>query len=166
SVIRFIAGLGLNPEQIVTRINHTFYATNSSSMFVTLFVGTVDLDTMEMSICNAGHNPILLMDPDEGPRYFKAHTNVAAGLVGDFPYQGETVMLKPGTRILLYTDGVTEAENVNQEQYGEQRLLDFAAARPASLTAREWVEALTASIRDFAGKAPQNDDVTIVYIKL
>ena len=166
SVIRFIAGLGLNPEQIVARINHTFYATNSSSMFVTLFVGTVDLDTMEMSICNAGHNPILLMDPEEGPRYFKAHTNVAAGLVEDFPYRGETLKLKPGTRILLYTDGVTEAENAEQHQYGEQRLLDFAAAQSSSLTAREWVDALMSSVRDFAGKAPQNDDVTILYIKL
>ena len=165
SVIRFIAGLGLNPEQIVSRINHTFYATNSSSMFVTLFVGTVDLDTMEMSICNAGHNPILLMDPDEGPRYFKAHTNVAAGLVEDFPYRGETLTLKPGTRILLYTDGVTEAENAEKEQYGEQRLLDFAASQPASLTAREWVDALMGSVKDFAGKAPQNDDITILYIK-
>ena len=106
------------------------------------------------------------MDPEDGPRYYKAHTNVAAGLVEDFPYQGETVTLKPGTRILLYTDGVTEAENSEQEQYGEQRLLDFAATRPASLTAREWVEALTASIRDFAGKAPQNDDITILYIKM
>lgn len=166
SVLRFIAGFGLNPDQIVSRINNTFCASNTSSMFVTLFAAAVDLQTMQMEFCNAGHNPVVILEPGQPARFLKAKTNIAAGLMEDFPYQGETMTLRSGTSLLLYTDGVTEAENSHFEQYGEERLLNFCNNAPAGMKASEFVSALNQSVCDFTGEAAQNDDVTILYIKL
>lgn len=166
SVVRFIAGLGFNPEQVVNRINRTFCASNTSSMFVTLFVATIDLRTLEMEFCNAGHNPIVVLEPGKPARFLHAKTNIAAGLMEDFGYQGETLTLSRGTSLLLYTDGVTEAENIEHEQYGEQRLLDFCNKISSGMTAKEVVTELHQSVRDFADIAPQNDDITILYVKL
>lgn len=166
SVLRFIAGLGLNPAKIVTRINRTFCASNSTSMFVTLFVAAIDLNTWEMEFCNAGHNPIVILEPGKPARFLKAKTNIAAGLMEDFEYEGETIMLGEGASLLLYTDGVTEAENDRHEQYGEERLLDFCNKISSGMTAKEVVTELHQSVRDFADIAPQNDDITILYVKL
>lgn len=166
AAFRFISSMGLRVEEIVNRINNSFSEGNEQGMFVTLFVGKIDLRTLRMEYCNAGHNPIVIVSPSGAASYLKAKPNLAAGLFSDFPYQGESLQLEKGSRLLIYTDGVTEAENRAKEQYGEQRLLDFASSQPGDVPSRVFVAALAERLLGFTDGAEQNDDITMMAIKL
>lgn len=166
SAFRFIAGLGLPVEGVVTKINNAFCDGNDSGMFVTMFVGCINLDTLELQYCNAGHNPILIVGKDGSTHYLHAKSNIAAGLFEDFPYQGETMQLEKGSRLLIYTDGVSEAENRVKNLYGEDRLEQFARNEALDESSEVFINNLTASVKRFTGDNPQNDDITIMSIKL
>lgn len=166
SAFRFIAGLGLPVEGVVTKINNAFCDGNDSGMFVTMFVGRINLDTLELQYCNAGHNPILIIHPDGSTSYLHAKPNIAAGLFEDFPYQGEILQLEKGSRLLIYTDGVSEAENRVKNLYGEDRLENFAQNESLTESSEEFIQNLTASVKSFTGDNPQNDDITIMSIKV
>lgn len=166
SAFRFIAGLGLPVEGVVTKINNAFCDGNDSGMFVTMFVGRINLDTLELQYCNAGHNPILIVDKDGSTHYLHAKPNIAAGLFEDFPYQGETLQLEKGHRLLIYTDGVSEAENRVKNLYGEDRLEQFARNESLTESSEGFLKNLIASVRSFTGDNPQNDDITVMAIKL
>lgn len=166
SSFRFIAGLCLPVDGVVTRINNAFCDGNDSGMFVTMFVGRIDLDTLKMDFCNAGHNPILYVSAAGEPRYLHATPNLAAGLFEDFPYKGESLQLEKGSRLLIYTDGVTEAEDAEKNLYGENRLEDFARAEDVSVDSHDFINDLVADLKAFTKKSPQNDDITIMSIKL
>lgn len=166
SAFRFIAGLALPVEGVVTKINNAFCDGNDSGMFVTMFVGRINLDTMMMDYCNAGHNPILIIHKDGTSEYLHAKPNLAAGLFEDFPYQGEEMQLEKGSRLLIYTDGVTEAEDHVKNLYGEDRLEAFATNEPADESSETFINNLTASVKKFTGDNPQNDDITIMSIRV
>lgn len=166
SAFRFIAVLEQSVDGIVHQINNAFSDGNDSGMFVTLFAGCIDIDTLQMEYCNAGHNPILIVSPDGSTRYLHAKPNLAAGLLRDFPYQGESMQLAKGTRLLIYTDGVSEAENNQKELYGEDRLERFAQGQSVDESSEQFVNGLTASIREFTRDNPQNDDITVMSIRL
>lgn len=167
-IMRFVAGLGLPINTMLERINDSVCEANSSDMFVTLFVARVDLRTGQMEYCNAGHNPMIVIPPDAEPYFLKAKPNLAIGLMGDFHYEGETLDLKPGTRIIAYTDGVTEAETIQEQgilQFGNDRMLEWANGITPSLDEKDVVESLYQSVKDFAGDNPQNDDIAIMSLK-
>lgn len=166
SAFRFIAGLGLQVEGVVSRINNAFCDGNDSGMFVTMFVGRINLDTLELEYCNAGHNPILIISPDGSVNFLHAKANLAAGLFENFPYTGETLQIEKGSRLLIYTDGVTEAENRAQELYGEARLEDFARNEDMTKSSKQIADDLTADLKKFTKDNAQNDDITIMMIKL
>lgn len=168
-MLRFVVGMGLPLDETLRRINDEFSATNETGMFVTLFVARLDLKTGHMNYCNAGHNPILIIPPDGEPFFLHCKTNIAMGLFGDFAYEAEQIDLKPGTRIIAYTDGVTEAEKADLSQYGEKRLLEWAKAIVATSTEmpqKNIVENLYASVKAYAEGNTQNDDITIVSLQL
>ena len=161
------ADLGLPAKDVVTRINNSVAKNNEANMFVTLFVGCIDLDTKKMELCNAGHNPIIVIPPEEKPYYLKAIPNMAVGVWNGFEYQSESLDLCPGTRLLLYTDGVTEAEKADKEQFGEERLLQFVSTPEfKNLNPEEMVSAVLDAVKNFAGDNEQNDDITIFAIKI
>lgn len=168
-IMRFVAGLGLPIKTMLERINNSVCEANSNGMFVTLFVARVDLRTGRMEYCNAGHNPIVVIPPDEEPYLLKAKSNLAIGLLGDFHYEGESLQLKPGTRIIAYTDGVSEAERVEGQSiqlFGSKRLLDWVKSTDeSSLNEKEVVEQLYYAVKEFAGDNPQNDDIAIMSLK-
>lgn len=166
SAFRFIAGLCLPVDGMVTKINNAFCDGNSSGMFVTMFVGCINLDTLEMDFCNAGHNPILIVDPAGEPKYLHATPNLAAGLFEDFPYKGEKYQLEKGSRLLVYTDGVTEAEDAGKSLYGERRLEAFALEQDPGINSEEFIGNLIADLKTFTAGNPQNDDITIMSIRL
>lgn len=166
SAFRFIAGLGLPVDGVVSKINNAFCDGNDSGMFVTMFVGRINLDTLQMEYCNAGHNPIIVVSPDGTEKFLHAKANLAAGLFEDFPYAGESLQLEKGSHLLIYTDGVTEAENWDHELYGEDRLEEFTRREPMSKSSQEFTDDLTEDIKAFTKGNPQNDDVTIMMIKL
>lgn len=162
----FIAGLNLSVEDVVGKINNSFCNGNSSMMFVTMFVAKINLDTYEMEFCNAGHNPIALKDPDGSARFLNAKPNLAIGLMSDFPFEKETVQLSGGTRLLLYTDGVTEAEEAGKSQYGEDRLMEFVRNIAENDSSKTVIDNLFSSVKGFTGENEQNDDITVLTVKL
>ena len=122
------ADMGLPPDETVGRINALLCKDNDTNMFVTLFVGRLELATGKLDYCNAGHPPIVIIKPDGSSEFLPAKRNIAAGVLEGYHYARETAAFAPGTRLLVYTDGVTEAERKDNVQYGNERLLAFASA--------------------------------------
>ena len=170
-MLRFVVGMGLPLDETLCRLNNSFSESNEMGMFVTLFVARLDLKTGHMDYCNAGHNPILIIPPDGESYFLHCKANIAIGVFGNFAYEAEQIDLKQGTRIIAYTDGVTEAEKADQSQYGEERLIDWAKGmvemcHGASLQEKDIVENLYESVEKFVDGNAQNDDITIVSLKL
>lgn len=162
----FISSLGHSVDDVMGEINNSFCKGNSMMMFVTMFIAKINLETYEMEYCNAGHNPIVVKDPDGSVKYLHTKSNIAIGLVDDFPFQKETLQLGRGTRLLLYTDGVTEAEDADKNQYGEDRLLEFVHSLAADDSSEDVIDKLFSSVKDFTGENAQNDDITVLTVKL
>lgn len=154
-----------NPDEIASRINNAFAENNDGGMFVTLFVAKVNLDTLEMEFCNGGHNPIIVVDPDGSARYIHAKPNIALGLFPDFKFEAEKLQLKKGSRIIAYTDGISEAENKAKELFGDDRLIDFAGALKTEMTSKDVTETLLDKVHEFTAGNEQNDDMTIFTVK-
>ena len=166
SLFHYVSGMSLSTSNIVSCINSSFCSGNDSNMFITLFVGRLDLDTREMVFCNAGHNPIIIISPDGEARYIHAKSNLAAGVYDEFQYEKESIFVEKGSRLLIYTDGVTEAENAAKELFGEQRLLEFAGSQSPDMPSKEFVDKLTETMKAFTLDNEQNDDITILSARV
>ena len=171
AILRFVVESGQPMDETLCRINNSFSETNRTGMFVTLFVARVNLKTGHMDYCNAGHNPILVMPPDAEPYFLKSKPNLAIGMFENFTYEAENIDFKPNTRLIAYTDGVTEAEREDLSQFGSERLMAWAQNKVETLRAmplqeKDIVESLYASVKDFVGANAQNDDITIVSLQL
>ena len=164
AAFRFLSGLGLSIDKMVEKINNTLSARNENNMFVTLFVGKINLTTGEMYYCNAGHNPIVIRHADGHAEYLHAQSNIAVGVFKNFNFEHEVTQLEKGSRLILYTDGVTEAEDVTKAQYGEPHLLDFANKIDNKDSAKDITDHLITEVKNFTGEATQNDDITILTI--
>ena len=164
AAFRFIGALGLPMEEVVSRVNNCLCDGNQNDMFVTLFAGRLDLRAGDMEYCNAGHNPIVVISPDGSASFLRAKPNLAAGLFENFPYESETVHLEKGSRIVLYTDGVTEAERPDKVQFGDDALLEWAGSLNASVSANASTIDLYSRVKSFTRGAEQNDDITIMSI--
>ena len=142
------------------KVNNQLCEGNDEGMFVTAWMGVVTISTGEFEYVNAGHNPQLIRN---GEKYEWIHANpgfVLAGLEG-IPYSSEKIILQHGSRIFLYTDGVTEAQNTAGELFGEERLLT-SLQQHGHLPLKEMLEAVRADIDTFAGEAEQFDDITML----
>lgn len=166
SAFRFIAGMGLSQSEVLSHINNAFCDGNTTNMFVTMFIARLDLETGKMQYCNGGHNPIVIVSPDGKAEFLHAKPNLAAGLFENFPYEDETIVLEKGSRLLIYTDGVSEAENHDKDLYGEDRLIDFVSKEPVNVTSEQFIGDLLNSVREFTAGNDQNDDITMMAIKL
>ena len=149
----------LAPETIATRLNHALTEDNEQGMFVTMFIGLIDLNTGHMEYCNAGHNPPLL-----NGEYMKMEANAPIGLWSDLEYEGEEIDDMHGKTLFVYTDGINEAENANKEQFGDERLQ--ALLKKDLGTARQTSETIHKAVEDFVGEAEPSDDLTKMCIKM
>ncbi len=165
AALRFVGAMGMSMAEVMSKVNDTLSDGNNAELFVTLFIAKLDLGTGEMTYCNAGHNPIVMLPPGGKAEFLRAKPNLAAGLFPGFPYQEESVTIAPGTRLCLYTDGVTEAERADKQQYGEERLLEWMSSQPGDRSAAESVANLLDSLNAFTEGAEQNDDITIMTIR-
>lgn len=159
--------MGLPVEQVIGELNKTAVEGNDTNMFATMFAGCINLETRQMEYCNAGHNHIIVIPPqaEQQPYYLKAQANLALGLFSDFTYQKESLPLESGSKLILYTDGVTEAEDAQQNQYGNERLLATASAPDfRKLDAQDMTNQLYQSVQEFTAGNEQNDDITIVCV--
>ena len=157
------ADLGLPPDETVSRINALLCKDNDACMFVTLFVGRLELANGKLEYCNAGHPPIVVVRPDGSSEFLAAERNLAAGVMEGFGYVRGTAAFTPGTRLLVYTDGVTEAERKDHAQYGDDRLLAFASAH-AKESPADLVDRLIEDIDGFAAGAEQSDDIAALAV--
>jgi sigma-B regulation protein RsbU (phosphoserine phosphatase) len=118
-----------------------------------------------LEYCNAGHPPLVIVRPDGGAEFLEAKRNIVAGAMDGYAYAMEEASFERGTMLLAYTDGVTEAERADHEQYGEKRLLEFAAAH-AKDTPVGFVAGMEQAINAFTSGAEQSDDITAIAIRV
>ena len=164
SLFRSASALYDDPAQIVHTMNSSISETNDANMFVTLFAGVLNLATGDLCYCNAGHNPPVVMPEGEVPSLMKVSPHIPVGLFGDFCFRTERVALTDGMTLLLYTDGLTEAENRNEEPYRDSRLLHIlkeCAAHPP----RTLIETVVEDVDKHVDGAPRSDDLTVLAIR-
>ena len=149
----------LMPNAIANRLNHALAEDNDQGMFVTMFIGLLDLKSGRMEFCNAGHNPPLL-----NGEYMKMETNAPIGLWPELKFEGEEVGDMHGKTLFIYTDGINEAENCNKEQFGDARLK--ALLQNDLGNARETSETIHRAVEEFVGGAEPSDDLTKMCIKM
>ena len=161
TIIKDLAESGMAVNDIFTKANEKLCENNESGMFVTAWMGILDLTTGNVQFANAGHNPPLLKRADGSFEYLKTRAGfVLAGMEG-VRYRVGEITLNEGDRLFLYTDGVPEATNVENKLYGEDRLLTFMNQN-ATVEATKLLPALKANIDEFVGEAPQFDDITML----
>ena len=164
AVLKSYAESGLDVNKVFTLGNEKLCEGNDAGMFVTAWMGFLNTETGEVTFANAGHNPPLVRHADGSFEYLKVRAGfVLAGMEG-VKYRKNELQLAPGDVIYLYTDGVTEATNINDELYGEDRLLALLNAnKEASM--EKLCKLVKEDVFSFAGEAPQFDDITMLALK-
>lgn len=163
TLIRATAEDETDPAVIVYRVNNRLSANNPNMMFVTLLLGVLDLSTGALSWANAGHPPPAVIGADGAVRLLEGRSGPACGVQEDLPYRRLDAQLGPGETLVGYTDGITEAMNVRNEQYGDARMLELLAANPGE--AADLAKRLVSDVDAYAGEAEQSDDITLVVIR-
>lgn len=165
ALFRIMGKQGLKPTSIVSRSNELISENNETMMFVTLFVGRIDLETGLMEYCNCGHNPPFLLRPEGGIVKLGEVSNIPVGAERNWDFQGQEFPDVRGCKFFLYTDGLTEAENLDHDQFGEQRLEDVLV-RSASADAQSTIAGVAESVAAYLGQAEASDDLTMLCIRL
>ena len=152
-----------HPAQIMRTLNQTGCRNNERNMFVTLFIGVLDLPTGRLRYCNAGHDTPILMTNGQ-PQWLDVKPNLPLGVVNDFTFEAQECQLPPGATLLLYTDGVTEAMDENHQQFGRQRLLD-CMKQCDEADASQLVHEVVHAVDEFVDGAVQSDDLTMLALR-
>ena len=178
---RTLAAAEDSPERILATLNDAVTPRNESNMFVTLFVGVLDLSTGRLDYSNAGHDAPLLLAADGTLRHLSCDANLPVGVMSSWAYTLQHDTLAPGDILFLYTDGLTEAEDAEHAQFGLQRLHESlsqwkmsdrtatasasAEAGAAACAPERLVAEVVAAIHRFVGTAEQSDDLTMLAIQ-
>jgi len=150
-------------ENLVASLNEDLCLYNSAQQFLTAFCGVLDLETHMLRYVNAGHNPPAKAGADGSFRYVGEPINPLVGMIPGLTFRAGETEVEPGSTLILYTDGVTEAENGGGGMFGEDRLLACLDASTGA-TAAQFVDTLFDDIRRFAASAEQSDDITVLAI--
>ena len=164
SLFRTLSAHEHHPERIITQMNDRMAENNEQNMFVTLFVGVLDLPTGKLRYCNAGHNPPLLLTEKDGTKqkeFLPCDNNLPVGVMGGWKFALQETMVDTNTTIFLYTDGLTEAENADHQLFGEERMMDVILFA----TSQKIIDHMTDAVQTFAGDAEQSDDLTMLAIR-
>ena len=153
-----IASAEDDPARIMERMNTTACRNNPSILFVTMFIGVLDLKTGRLDYCNAGHErPMINAQPLE------AVPNIAIGVLNEFIYEKQSATIAPGDMITLYTDGLTEALNAQHQLFGRKRFMQMIA-QCHDMTPTELVDTVVKEVQQFAVHTQQSDDLTLLVI--
>ena len=164
TLLRTLARQCQEPAEILAHLNNELEAQNPRKMFVTMACLVFDLATGHVTGANAGHNPLVLVPASGQPRFVFPASGMFLGSFPDRTYQAETLALNPGDTLVLYTDGVTEAENPTDDQFESERLLQCFSGG-AERGAEQAVAKLLSDVHTFAAGAPQSDDITILAVR-
>lgn len=161
SIIKGLAESGMAVNDIFTAANERICANNEAEMFVTAWMGIIDLKTGHVSFANAGHNPPYIVRNGAGVTALRSRAGFVLGGMAGIRYREQSFDLAPGERLFLYTDGVTEAADPGEELFGEKRL-EQALSAYRQLTAEELLPRLREDVAAYAGEAEQADDITML----
>lgn len=165
TIIKDLAESGLELSEVFATANKKLCENNDAGMFVTAWMGILDLKTGLLKFVNAGHNPPLVRQADGEFAYLKARSGMVLAGMDGIKYRQNELQLTPGDQIFLYTDGVTEATDKNNQFYGEERLLE-TVNRNIVMDTRKLCEAVKSDVDQFVGEAPQFDDITMLSVEI
>ena len=165
SLFRNISQHVSQPAHIVNALNQAQSEGNDTNMFVTLFVGALDLKTGTLRYCNAGHDAPLLMNG--GVTLLPCDCNLPIGVIADFNFEQQEITLEQTTTIFLFTDGLNEAENIDHAQFGDERIMEIATSLTTDhlLQPTHVIRHMTDAVHTFVGTAEQSDDLTMLAIQ-
>ena len=165
SIFRTVSVHESMPDRIVTIMNRTIADMNKTNMFVTLFVGVLDLPTGRLHYCNAGHDAPLLVGAGVGE--LPCDANIPVGFMPQWKYTLQEAHIFTGTTIFLFTDGLTEAEDINHAQFQMERVHEVAGQALAQQMQepKELIGSMTEAVHQFVGDAEQSDDLTMMAIQ-
>ena len=163
TLIREGVSLNITLEQLIDSLNKTLCQRNPNLMFVTLFIGILDKQTGMLEYANAGHCQPMMVNRQGAVRALTELSGPAVGVDEDLVYTSYHDQLAEDETLVLYTDGVTEAQNIHQELYGDDRLYAFLSAH-ANLSSADLSAKLTEELTNFKGTAPQFDDITMLIV--
>ena len=164
SLFRSVTSHEERAAEIVSQMNDALNEQNEQNMFVTLFLGVLDLKSGEMEYCNAGHNAPILIESRNAISELSVLPNLPLGVEPGFVFQPQKTEIAHGNTLFLYTDGLTEAENKGHEQYGEERML-AELHRTLGKRPQEIVESMRSDVVAFVDGAQQSDDLTMLAIR-
>lgn len=163
SLFRTISSHNERPEIMMEALNNAISENNPDIMFITMFLGIMDLTTGTISYCNAGHNPPIVIKNGHA-EYLDTEPSLLLGVELSAKYTAHELTLAHGDTLFLYTDGLTEAENAEHETLGEKRALE-TAAHFGTLTAEQQIEQMHQAVDQFVNNAEQSDDLTMLAIQ-
>ncbi|MGN0610406.1 MAG: PP2C family protein-serine/threonine phosphatase, partial [Ruminiclostridium sp.] len=163
TLIKNYAQTGMEPAEVFTTVNRTLCDGNDAGLFVTAWMGVLDLKSGKLTYVNAGHNPPMLGQKDGDFEYLKSPAGFVLAGLETIKYKQKELFLSEGDKLLLYTDGITEATDKENALYGEERLSAFMNAHK-SLSPDEMLAGIKADIDAFVGEAPQFDDMTMLML--
>ncbi len=165
-LFRTLANQQLSPSDICIHMNDALSGDeNPTNMFVTLFVGMVDLTSGHLSFCNAGHNPPVIGGGEHHGDFLEMKPNFPIGVLPGLEFEGEEIESIKGRALFIYTDGLNEAENREHEQFGDERLLDILRNTHFD-SARQVIETLAAEVEKHRDGADPNDDLTMMCLRI
>lgn len=164
TMIKANAKRGMQPQECMSLVNDLLCEENLNSMFVTVLYGIYDIQTGEITYTNAGHDRPYLLHKDGSVEEVNSDINLALGVMGGLTFKQNSVRLEEGDVLVMFTDGVPEAEDQDHNQFGQERLKETLLTQQGA-TSREIVEKITANVKDFVGEATQFDDITQLVIK-
>ena len=161
-----LAKQGMMPAEICTSMNDALSGDdNENGMFVTFWLGLLDLQTGHLDFCNAGHNPPVIGGGDNQGDFLKMQPNAPIGLFPGLEYESEEIETVKGRALFIYTDGLNEAEDQQQEQFGDNRLLSILRNTHCD-SAQQVIESLKAEVENHRKGAEPNDDLTMMCLRV
>jgi sigma-B regulation protein RsbU (phosphoserine phosphatase) len=164
TAVRSAVGSNWEPDQILHSVNQELCRNNEACMFATLFCAVQDLRFGYLRYASAGHDPSVLINAMGEARFLEGDSGTAVGLDEDAEYESHKIRLRAGDVVLLYTDGVTEAASVDEEMFGEERLLETVKGM-MNADARKVLRTVAVAVDEFAAGAPQADDLTLLTLR-
>jgi len=163
-ILQSVAMLGRSPAEILNKTNAAICSNNEAQMFVTVWVGILELSTGRLTCANAGHEYPALKQPDGKFELYRDKHGFVLGGLEEARYQEYEIRIEPGTKLFVYTDGVPEASNANKELFGTARMIDALNARPDA-SCEEVLQNVRSSVDAFVSNAEQFDDLTMLCIE-
>ena len=165
TLLKACAFCSVSPSQVLGQVNQMLSENNDAMTFVTLLYGIYDPETKSFTYSNAGHNFPIVVRPGPTVELLESTGGIALGIEGEFPFQEETTTLEPGSMIVLYTDGVPEAEREDGEMFEMERFGQIFKDNSYE-NAQQATEAVFDAVHDFVGDSPQSDDITCLVLKI